>query len=140
LINKRPASLGDSSSLFGAAQDKFCCPKDHLLNGQKHKQKVQNWHALFATTEPFPSATSADSAAGTKNAPAAVCPMLLIRQEAESRRFHTRVHQLSGWDVLVPAAWGGVMFAALQLRGGAAVVGYEEMEHLQAKTGESLLW
>jgi hypothetical protein len=141
IINRSPANLSANSALFSAPNDKFRCPKDHALNERKHQQKVQNWQALFSTTDPFPASAGAgraDSGAeveNEKNARAAVCPVLLIRKEAETMRFNTRAHQLSGWDVVVPAAWGGVVFAALQLRGGAAVVGVEEMEHLQAKCG-----
>eukprot|EP01032_Pedospumella_encystans_P033030 gene33030-37310_t len=128
-LKLRPDLMAATSSLFDHHKE-HSFETEHEFNKAKHTAKVRKWESLFKTTTPF--TTTAEVAT---NASPAILPVLLIRKATPMRSFKTQKHRLSGWDILLPAVWGSLVFRHLQLRGGAAAVGSEEMDHLLAKSG-----
>lgn len=150
---RRPADL-TVSPLF---QDHttFQFKAEHEVNAEKHAAKVSRWEELFQATTPFaplspPAVAATSSGAGVsvaanlrtqqgKAAPFVVpdhtCPLWITRKYSAARSHKTHKHSMEGFDITLPAAWGSVLFQTLQLRGGAAAVGSEEVDHLCAKAG-----
>lgn len=144
-----PADL-TSSPLF-QENWAFQFKHEHDLNSEKHADKVTKWEGLFQTTTPFavlsppPSVATgvADIATATAGArapnqrivPPQVCPLWIVRKHSAARSHKTHKHCMVGFDIILPAAWGSLLFQTLQLRCGAAAVGSEEMDHLRAKAG-----
>lgn len=128
-LKLRPDLMAATSALFDHHKD-HSFETEHEFNKAKHTAKVRKWESLFKTTTPI--TTTAEVATSTSPA---ILPVLLIRKATPMRSFKTQKHRLSGWDILLPAVWGSLVFRHLQLRGGAAAVGSEEMDHLLAKSG-----
>ena len=142
-LKRRPAELAADSPLYHN-NTIYGFQSEHPFNQAKHTEKVRRWESLFKTTQPFGEATNetvADSQAGSVSSesaptvPGTTCPVLFIRKCTPFRSFKTQKHRLSGWDIVLPQAWDALVFRTLQLRGGAAAVGSEEMDHLLAKSG-----
>jgi len=151
-LKLRPSVLVGDSPLFDDNAE-FSFEAEHIFNDAKHSAKVRKWESLFKTTSPFGAEASSAAAASTSasalegTAANRSCklissdnlPVLLIRKATPFRHFRTQKHRLSGWDIVLPAVWGSLVFRHLQLRGGAAAVGSEEMDHLLAKSGKPII-
>ncbi len=134
-LKLRPDLLAATSALYDPHREHTFEP-EHEFNKAKHAAKVRKWESLFKTTTPFTTTEVAaqNSNIATSTSPATL-PVLLIRKATAMRSFKTQKHRLSGWDIVLPAVWGSLVFRHLQQHGGAAAVGCEEMDHLLAKSG-----
>jgi len=137
-LKLRPDLLAATSALYDPHREHTFEP-EHEFNKAKHAAKVRKWESLFKTTTPFTTTEVAAQVTNTAgSASPAALPVLLIRKSTPMRSFKTQKHRLSGWDIVLPAVWGSLVFRHLQQQGGAAAVGSEEMDHLLAKSGKLL--